>query len=68
VCPGIVATSRLDDTSAEAWQEIANNYVPLRRVGQPEEIGAMVVYLCSDQGAWVSGQLYSVDGGQLAGR
>ena len=67
VCPGIVATSRLDDTSAETWQQIVNNHVPLKRVGQPEEIGAMVVYLCSDQGAWISGQLYSVDGGQLAG-
>jgi 3-oxoacyl-[acyl-carrier protein] reductase len=28
----------------------------------------MVVYLCSDQGSWISGQLYSVDGGTLPGR
>ena len=28
----------------------------------------MVVYLCSKQGEWISGQFYSVDGGQVAGR
>jgi NAD(P)-dependent dehydrogenase (short-subunit alcohol dehydrogenase family) len=42
--------------------------VPLKRAGDPAEIGSMVAYLCSDQGAWISGQLYSVDGGQVAGR
>lgn len=68
ICPGIVMTARLDDTSPEQWAQIIDSYVPLKRAGAPEEIGAMVVYLCSDQGAWISGQLYSVDGGQLAGR
>ena len=68
VCPGIVMTSRLDDMSPQQWEGIINTYVPLKRAGQPEEVGSMVVYLCSEQGAWVSGQLISVDGGQLAGR
>ncbi|MBT8150496.1 MAG: SDR family oxidoreductase [Gammaproteobacteria bacterium] len=68
VCPGIVMTSRLDDMSPEQWEGIINSYVPLKRAGQPESIGSMVAYLCSEQGSWVSGQLYSVDGGQLAGR
>ncbi|MCP5089568.1 MAG: SDR family oxidoreductase [Gammaproteobacteria bacterium] len=68
VCPGIVSTSRLDDLTAEQWEGIIHSYVPLKRAGDPAEIGTMVAYLCSDQGAWISGQLYSVDGGQLAGR
>jgi NAD(P)-dependent dehydrogenase (short-subunit alcohol dehydrogenase family) len=68
VCPGIVRTSRLDDLSDEQWAGIIDSYVPLKRAGAPEEIGAMVAFLCSDQGAWINGQLYSVDGGQLAGR
>ena len=68
VCPGIVSTSRLDDLPPAQWQDIVERYIPLRRAGRPDEIGAMVAYLCSDQGAWISGQLYSVDGGQLAGR
>ena len=68
ICPGIVTTSRLDDLSPKEWEGIINTYVPLKRAGAPSEIGSMVAYLCSDQGEWISGQLYSVDGGQLAGR
>jgi NAD(P)-dependent dehydrogenase (short-subunit alcohol dehydrogenase family) len=68
VCPGIVSTSRLDDLTTEQWEGIIDTYVPLKRAGDPAEIGSMVAYLCSDQGAWISGQLYSVDGGQVAGR
>ncbi len=68
VCPGIVTTSRLDDLSAEQWDGIINSYIPLKRAGAPAEIGSMVAFLCSNQGEWISGQLYSVDGGQLAGR
>lgn len=68
ICPGIVTTSRLDDLSAAEWDGIIKTYIPLKRAGAPAEIGNMVVYLCSTQGEWISGQLYSVDGGQLAGR
>ena len=50
------------------WEKVIGQYVPLGRAGRGEEIGWMTVYLCSDQGAWITGQLYSVDGGQLAGR
>jgi len=68
ICPGIVMTSRLDDLTEEQWAGIIDSYIPLKRAGEPADIGAMVAYLCSDQGSWISGQLYSVDGGQLAGR
>jgi NAD(P)-dependent dehydrogenase (short-subunit alcohol dehydrogenase family) len=68
VCPGIVMTSRLDDLTPAQWDGIIDSYVPLKRAGEPAEIGSMVTYLCSQQGAWISGQLISVDGGQLAGR
>lgn len=68
VCPGIVMTSRLDDLTPEQWEGIINSVVPLKRAGEPQSIGSMVAYLCSDQGDWISGQLYSVDGGHLAGR
>jgi len=68
ICPGIVSTSRLDDLSQDQWAEIIAAHVPLGRAGAPAEIGSMVVFLCSDQGEWISGQFYNVDGGQAAGR
>ena len=68
VCPGLVSTSRLDNMPDERMQFTMDHLVPLGRAGDPEEIGSMVAYLCSDQGAWISGQLYSVDGGHAAGR
>ena len=38
------------------------------RAPSVEEVANMVVYLCSEQGSWISGQLYSVDGGMVPGR
>jgi NAD(P)-dependent dehydrogenase (short-subunit alcohol dehydrogenase family) len=69
ICPGIIETSRMDDIPrGKVWDAMIDRYVPLKRCGAPEEIGYMTAFLCSDQGAWISGQLYSVDGGQAAGR
>jgi len=36
---------------------------PMRRVGQPEDIAAAVVYLASDASSWVTGKIFEVDGG-----
>lgn len=68
ICPGIVSTSRLDDLPTDQWKSIIDSYIPLKRAGKPAEIASMVTYLCSEQGEWISGQFYSVDGGQAAGR
>ena len=68
ICPGIIDTSRLDDMRGEMWDRIVQDYIPLGRAGTGEEIAYMTVFLCSDQGAWVTGQIYNVDGGQVAGR
>jgi NAD(P)-dependent dehydrogenase (short-subunit alcohol dehydrogenase family) len=38
----------------------------LGRVGQPEDISAMVAFLVSDAASWVTGQVVGVDGGGLA--
>jgi len=69
VCPGIVDTFRMDDVPrGKAWAELIARQVPLGRAGSGEDIAWMVVYLCSDQGSWITGQLYTVDGGTLPGR
>jgi len=69
ICPGIIETSRMDDIPrGEIWDQMIEEHVPLGRCGTPEEIGYMTAFLCSELGAWITGQLYSVDGGQVAGR
>lgn len=66
ICPGIIDTSRLDDLRAAGrFDDVVRANVPLGRAGTGDDIAAAVVFLCSDQGAWVTGQQWNVDGGQL---
>jgi 3-oxoacyl-[acyl-carrier protein] reductase len=68
ICPGIVDTYRLDDIPrGQQWDDFVAR-VPLGRASSGEDIAWMTVYLCSDQGSWITGQLYSVNGGALTGR
>jgi NAD(P)-dependent dehydrogenase (short-subunit alcohol dehydrogenase family) len=39
----------------------------MRRIGRPEEVAAAVVWLCSDQAAFITGATLPIDGGKLAG-
>jgi 3-oxoacyl-[acyl-carrier protein] reductase len=69
ICPGIIDTYRLDDIPrGEAFDDLVTRRIPLGRAGSGEDIAWMTVYLCSDQGSWITGQLYTVDGGTLPGR
>ncbi|MBK7250469.1 MAG: SDR family oxidoreductase [Gammaproteobacteria bacterium] len=64
VCPGIIDTSRLDDIGrGEMWAGMLKTFVPLGRAGTGEDVAHMVAFLCSDQGAWITGQHLYVDGG-----
>ncbi len=38
--------------------------IPIKRVGEPEDIGDAVVFLASGLASWITGQIISVDGGQ----
>jgi 3-oxoacyl-[acyl-carrier protein] reductase len=69
ICPGIIDTYRLDDIPrGEPFDNLVARQIPLGRAGTGEDIAWMTVYLCSDQGSWITGQLYTVDGGTLPGR
>jgi 3-oxoacyl-[acyl-carrier protein] reductase len=69
LCPGIVDTFRMDDIPrGEPWEALVKRSIPLGRAGSGEDIAWMVVYLCSDQGSWITGQLYTIDGGTVTGR
>jgi 3-oxoacyl-[acyl-carrier protein] reductase len=66
ICPGVIDTSRMDDLGrGEVWQELVETRIPMGRAGTGEDIAHTVVYLCSDQGAWVTGQSWNVDGGTV---
>lgn len=61
VAPGLVETAMIADVPLEE----ALKLVPMRRVGKPEEVAAAVSFLCSDDAAYVTRQVISVNGGML---
>src|SRR5438132_9422822 len=66
VCPGIIDTpmmQRFSGRTAEGRKGVMAQE-PIGRMGKPEEIGATVVWLCSDAAAFVIGHAMVVDGGQ----
>ena len=49
-----------------AFHERMAGTIPLRRYGQPEEVAALVAFLCSADAAYLTGGIYTVDGGSMA--
>jgi NAD(P)-dependent dehydrogenase (short-subunit alcohol dehydrogenase family) len=70
VCPGIIETplsfdqGGMDDEVWQAWFKRFSQRIPLRRVGQPEDVAAVVAFLASDDARHVTGSLLLIDGGQ----
>ena len=69
ICPGMIQTPMSDKMRAEGRGEILDKmldtYVPMKRLGRPEEIADAVLWLCSDKASYVTGQSISVDGGYV---
>ncbi|MEU8589154.1 SDR family oxidoreductase [Streptomyces sp. NPDC048664] len=77
ICPGAVDTpmsnpARLDAEAdpretSRALDELYRRLVPLGRIGGPEEVARLALFLTSDDSSYITGQPFVIDGGWLAG-
>jgi NAD(P)-dependent dehydrogenase (short-subunit alcohol dehydrogenase family) len=71
VAPGLIMDEVLQPPVPEGTSPYVAallNGIPLRRTGRPEDIADAVVFLCSEQAAWSTGEVVGVHGGSQAGR
>lgn len=66
VCPGVVETEmtaelRQDESMMNRWLQD----IPLSRLGDPQDIASVVLFLCSDDAGYLTGQAINVDGGKV---
>ncbi|MBO7176083.1 MAG: SDR family oxidoreductase, partial [Clostridia bacterium] len=63
VAPGYIRT----DMMLAVGEKILNNYtsslIPMRRLGEPDELAAVVAFLCTEDASWITGQTVMVSGG-----
>lgn len=68
VCPGVIRTAMTERAVAQRPEREAfiNNLHPMGRIGEPEEIAATALWLCSPAASFITGHALAVDGGMLA--
>ena len=73
VCPGYIETRMMaaieagnDPAAPEAVKQRLIAGVPMQRYGRPEEVAAVVAFLCSADASYITGGAFTIDGGRLA--
>jgi len=67
VAPGYVLTPMQRAEYTDAMLDEVNRKIPLRRHAKPEEVAALFAFLASDDAAYITGHVYTVDGAETAG-
>jgi 3-oxoacyl-[acyl-carrier protein] reductase len=63
VAPGVVATEMSSFTKTDAGRDSALGIQALKRLAQPDDIGAVIAFLATDAARWITGDTIRVDGG-----
>ena len=65
ICPGYIATDMVMAVPKDVLEKSILPQIPVRRLGQPEEIARCVVFLASDDAGFITGSTLSANGGQM---
>ncbi len=62
VAPGFIETDMTSNMDEKA-SEMITKMIPLKRLGQPKDVAGLVAFLCSEEAAYITGKVFSIDGG-----